>query len=85
VATVSRSTLAKQKCPLTRESQRISYIKNFHRNKSALAKHALELGQRMNWPQTQIVAFEKDFRKQRFTESLFINSTTRAVPTKASF
>lgn len=54
-------------------------MKNFHPDKSNLAKHALELGHRMNWSQIQIVAFEKGFKKRLFTESFFINSTASII------
>jgi len=41
----------------TRKKEHINYIKHFHPEKSALAKHTLELDHRMNWSKTQIVAF----------------------------
>jgi len=44
-------------------------MKHFHPEKSAFVKQALELEYRINWSKTQIVAFEKDFRKRRFIES----------------
>ena len=46
-----------------RKKEHINYIKHFHLDKSALAKHVLELEHRMNWSKTQIAAFENDFRK----------------------
>ena len=46
-----------------RKKEHINYIKHFHPDKSALAKHVLELEHRMNWSKTQIAAFENDFRK----------------------
>ena len=38
----------------------------------------------MNWSRTQIVAFENDFRKRRFIESFFINSTANVINEKSS-
>ena len=38
----------------------------------------------MNWSKTQIVAFENDFRKRRFIESFFINSTPNVINEKSS-
>jgi len=38
----------------------------------------------MNWSKTQIVAFENDFRKRRFIESFFINSTPNVINKKSS-
>ena len=52
--------------------------------KRALAKHGLELEHRMNWSKTQIVAFVNDFRKRRFIESSFINSTPKVTNEKSS-
>ena len=43
----------------------------FIQEKSALAKHTLELDHRMNRSKTQIVAFENDFRKRRFYWIIF--------------
>jgi len=68
----------------TRKKEHINYIKHFHPEKSALAKHTLELDHRMNWSKTQIVAFENDFRKRRFIESFFINSTPNVINEKSS-
>jgi len=59
----------------TRKKEHNNYIKHFHPEKNALAKHTLELDHRTNWSKTQIVAFENDFRKRHFIESFFINST----------
>ena len=67
-----------------RKKEHISYIKHFYPEKSALAAHALELEHRMNWSKTQIVAFENDFRRRRFTESFFINSTPNVINEKSS-
>jgi len=66
----------------TRKKEHINYIKHFHPEKSALAKHTSELDHRMNWSKTQIVAFETDFRKRRFIESFFINSTPNVINEK---
>ena len=63
----------------TRKIEHINYIKHFHPEKSALAKHALELDHRMNWSKTQIVAFENDFRKRRFIELFSIHSTPNVI------
>ena len=68
----------------TRKKEHINYIKHFHPEKSALAKHTLELDHRMNWSKTQIVAFENAFRKRRFIESFFINSTPNVINEKSS-
>ena len=68
----------------TRKKEHINYIKHFHPEKSALAKHTLELDHRMNWSKTQIAAFENDFRKRRFIESFFINSTPNVINEKSS-
>ena len=57
----------------TRKKEHINNIKHFHPEKSAVAKHTLELEHRMNWSKTQIVAFKNDFRKRRFIESFLIN------------
>ena len=38
----------------------------------------------MNWSKTQIVAFEIDFRKRRFIEPFFINSTPNVINEKSS-
>jgi len=38
----------------------------------------------MNWSKIQIVAFENDFRKRRFIESFFINSTPNVINEKSS-
>ena len=69
----------------TRKKEHINYIKHFHPEKSALAKHTLELDHRMNWSKTQIVAFENDFRKRRFIESFILiprpTSSTKKVQT----
>jgi len=59
-------------------------FKTLSPRKSALAKHILELDHRMNWSETQIVAFENDFRKRRFIESFFINSTPNVINEKSS-
>ena len=69
----------------TRKKEHINYIKHFHPEKSALAKLTLELDHRMNWSKTQIVAFENDFRKKRFIESFFINSTPNVINKKSSY
>jgi len=50
----------------TRKKEHINYIKHFHPEKSAFAKHTLELDHRTNWSKTQIIAFENDFRKRCF-------------------
>ena len=50
----------------TRRKEHINDIKHFHPEKSALAKHKLELEHRMDLSKTQIVAFENDFRKTHF-------------------
>jgi len=54
-------------------------MKHFHPEKSAFVKQALELEYRINWSKTQIVAFEKDFRKRRFIESFLINCTPNVI------
>ena len=66
----------------TRKKEHINHIKHFHPEKSALAKHTLELDHRMNWSKTQIVAFENNFRKRRFIESFFINSKPNVINEK---
>jgi len=68
----------------TRNKDHIKYVKHFYPETTALAKHALELEHRMNWSKTQIVAFENDFRKRRFIESFFINSTPNAFNKESS-
>jgi len=67
----------------THKKEPINFIKHFHPEKSALAKHALELELWMNWSKTQIVAFENDCRKRRFIESFFINSTPNVINEKS--
>ena len=54
------------------QKEHINCIKHFHPEKSAPAKHTLELDHRMNWSKTQIVVFENDFRKRRFIESFYM-------------
>ena len=58
-------------------------MKHFHPEKSAVAKHTLELDHRMNWSKTRIVAFENDFRERLFIESFFINSTPNVINEKS--
>jgi len=68
----------------TRKKEHITYIKHLHPEKSALDKNTLELEHRMKWSKTQIVTFENDFRKRRFIESFFINSTPNVINKKSS-
>jgi len=52
-------------------------MKHFNPEKSALAKHAVELERRINWSKTQIVVFENDFRKKTLNHfSLFPHPTS---------
>jgi len=49
------------------KKEHIDYIKHLHPEKSALAKHTLEMDHRMNWSKTQIVDFE------RFQKDVLLN------------
>jgi len=49
----------------TLTNEHIKYIKHLHLEKSALAKHTLELDHRLNWSKSPIVALDCDFRKRR--------------------
>jgi len=83
VVIATKSTLGETKRTFnTRRKEHINYIKHYHPEKSA--KHTLDLDHRMNWSKTQIVAFENDFRKRRFIESFFVNSTPNVIYEKSS-
>lgn len=60
------------------------HIKNCHHTKRSLVKHSFEVGHRMNWSMIEIAALETKFRKKRFAESFFINTSPSARNQKSS-
>ena len=55
-----------------RKSEHKRAIRNMDDNHSGISKHVLETGHCIVWDAVEILAFERDWRKRKIKESLFI-------------
>ena len=68
----------------TRKNEHVRNVKNNGNNATALSKHAVVLGDSIDWNNYKILQIETDYHKRKFIESFYINSLSNVLDDKKS-
>ena len=63
----------------TREKEHKRAIRNMDENHSGLSKHVIETGHSVVWEEVKILAFEKDWKKRKIKEGIFIDRAKESL------